>query len=371
MMIPQFKLERYFAKYEFSTKHLLCCSDCESLSVGDLLSCETDAIKKLERVWLGYTESLGLPILREKISDLYENIGVNDVLVHAGAEEAIFNFMNVILEKGDHIIVHTPCYQSLFEVAQSIGCEITKWEAQERNDWQLDLDFLESAIRKNTKVVIINCPHNPTGYLIKQSEFDHLVKLSQKHGFIIFSDEVYRTLEYNEADRLTALCDLDDRGVSLGVMSKSFGLAGLRIGWIATRNKSIYQSLAAFKDYTTICNSATSEYLATLALRHGKAIVDRNMQIIKQNLNILDEFFQRHSSSFLWRRPKAGPIAFPKYLGADGIEKFCHKLVSEAGVLLLPSTLYDYGNQNFRIGFGRKNLPECVQQLDEFLQKRQ
>jgi aspartate/methionine/tyrosine aminotransferase len=152
-------------------------------------------------------------------------------------------------------------------------------------------------------------------------------------------------------------------------MSKSFGLAGLRIGWIATKNKSVYQKLASFKDYITICNSAPSEYLATVALKHKEKLIKRNLEIIRHNLNLLDDFFERHQQYFVWKKPKAGPTAFPRYLGSEGIEKFCHKLVSEVGVLLLLSTLYDFGDMNFRIGFGRRNLQECVGKLEEFLRK--
>lgn len=290
-------------------------------------------------------------------------------MVHSGAEEAIFNFMHTVMEPGDHIIVHYPCYQSLIQVARSIGCEITKWEAQENDGWKLSLEFLEGAIRKNTKLVIVNCPHNPTGFLMAKDELDQLVRLSQRHGFLIFSDEVYRGLEYDRKDVLPAVCDLNDQSVSLGVMSKSFGLAGLRIGWIVTRNRALLRKLAEFNDYTTICNSAPSEYLAALALKHKDEIIARNLGIIKRNLGVLGTFFRRRKDRFSWNEPIAGPTAFPSYLGEEGAESFCDRVVCTAGVLLLHSTLFDYGDGHFRIGFGRKKLEECLQKLDEFLAK--
>ncbi len=349
MNLSTFKLERYFAKYEFSAQYLLCASDCESLSIGELLSFEPNAWRELQNVWLGYTEAPGHPLLRKQIAGLYEHIEADQVLVHSGAEEVIFNFMHAVLERGDHVIVHYPCYQSLIEVAQAIGCEITKWEAQEKDGWKLSLELLEGAIRKKTKLVILNCPHNPTGFLMAKDELNHLVRLSQKHGFLIFSDEVYRWLEYDSNDRLPAICDLDERSVSLGVMSKSFGLAGVRIGWVATRNPALLRALAAFKDYTTICNSAPSEYLATLALRHKEEIIARNLGIIRHNVAVLDGFFRRHQEAFCWTKPKAGPIAFPRYLGAEGVERFCDKLVSRAGVLLLPRVLCDCSDEHVRL----------------------
>jgi aspartate/methionine/tyrosine aminotransferase len=199
-----------------------------------------------------------------------------------------------------------------------------------------------------------------------QDEFEELAALSRRHGFVVFSDEVYRFLEYDERHRLPGVCEIDDRGVSLGVMSKSLGLAGLRIGWIVTRNQRLYDQMAAFKDYTTICNSAPSEFLSTIALKNREQLLERNLRIIQKNLEILDPFFARHSDRFDWIRPNAGPIAFPSYKGGN-VEQFCHDLFEQAGVLLLPGTLYDPSYRNFRIGFGRKNLPAGIQQLESFV----
>ena len=366
MKLDQFRLERYFARYEFSAPYPLCSSDCESMELGDLLALEPEAHERLLSLWLGYTESLGDPALRHGITGLYEHIGADQVLVHSGAEEAIFNFMNVALRPGDHIIVHAPYYQSLGEVARGIGAEVTEWQGDAKHAWELDLEVLKNALTGRTKVVVVNFPHNPTGFL-PSSEFVHeLSELSDKHGFVIFSDEVYRGLELDRSDRLPAFADLNDRALSLGVMSKAYGLAGLRIGWIATRNARLFGELAAFKDYTTICNSAPSEFLATLALRHAEAIVERNLGIIRDNLNRLDVFFDSHEELFSWHRPKAGSIAFPKLLRGT-VDAFCADLVKKSGVLLLPGTLYGPESNAFRIGFGRKNLPESVERFEAYL----
>ena len=366
MKLDAFRLERYFAKYEFSAPYILCSSDCESLKLGDLLALEPEAAERFSSLWLGYTESLGNPELRQAITTLYEQISTDQVLVHAGAEEAIFNFMNVALEPGDHVIVHAPCYQSLGEVARSIGAEVTEWQGDPSQGWKLELEFLTRALTAHTKLVVVNFPHNPTGFL-PTAEFVHqLSALSERHGFVVFSDEVYRGLELDPADRLPAFADVNERAVSLGVMSKSYGLAGLRIGWLATRNTDLFTSLAAFKDYTTICNSAPSEFLATLALRHRNAIVERNMDIIRENLQHLDGFFQQYAHLFHWATPTAGPIAFPRYLGG-AVDHFCQQLVQQAGVLLLPGTLYREGYNCVRIGFGRKNMRKSIERLGAFL----
>jgi aspartate/methionine/tyrosine aminotransferase len=218
-------------------------------------------------------------------------------------------------------------------------------------------------------VVVVNFPHNPTGFLPDSKFFQELSDLSGKHGFIIFSDEVYRGLELDPSDRLPAAAELNDRAVSLGVMSKTYGLAGLRIGWVATRNARIFNDMAAFKDYTTICNSAPSEFLATLALKNAGTIADRNRRIVQDNLDLLDRFFAGHAELFHWCRPKAGSVAFPMLLKGR-VDEFCNDLVEKVGVLLLPGTLYDKGLNAFRVGFGRKNVPEALRQLDAYLKNK-
>ncbi len=368
MQIPPFKLERYFARYEFNVDYVLCCSDCESLAIQDLLALEPDAADRFHQHWLGYTESMGSPSLRRVICRLYHNIQPDQVLVHTGAEEAIFLFMHAVLNAGDHVIVHWPCYQSLTEVARSIGCNVSLWKAHEENGWGLDIDELKQSIQPDTKAIIINTPHNPTGYLMPSDKFQEVNRIARENKIILFSDEVYRESEYREEDRLPAACDLEERAVSLGVMSKTYGLPGLRIGWIATRNAKIYDGMAALKDYTTICNSAPSEFLAELALRHRKTLAERNLEIIVNNLKVLDQFFTRHADRFVWQRPQAGSIGFPRLLGMD-VDTFCKALVKSAGVLLLPGTLYDDNGNHFRIGFGRRNLPEAVARLERFLKQ--
>ncbi len=186
MKLPAFKLEQFFAKYEFKAPYLLCSSDCESLSIDDLLSLEPDAEKTFGRQWLGYTESPGNPELRQEIARTYQQIDASEVLVHAGAEEAIFIFMNVVLEPGDHIIVHSPCYQSLVEIARTIGCEVSTWMANEDNSWELDIDFLRRNIQDSTKAIIINCPHNPTGYVISHAKLRQIVELARQHNMLAF-----------------------------------------------------------------------------------------------------------------------------------------------------------------------------------------
>jgi aspartate/methionine/tyrosine aminotransferase len=370
MRIEEFALERYFGEYEFSVQYTLCSSDCETISVRELLDFEPGAEDELLDLRLGYTEAQGGRTLRTEIARLYESVGPDDVLVCSGAEEAIFLFMHAVLGEGDHAVVQWPCYQSLFEAARSTGCRVSRWRPDREEAWHYSVEALEKLISPDTKAIIINNPHNPTGHLMTGEEFDTVQELARESGAVLFSDEVYRGLEYDEEDRLPAGCDCSSNTISLGVMSKAYGLAGLRIGWVAARNRSILERMNMLKDYTTICNSAPSEKLAELALRHGSRIVEQNRAIIRDNLSRLDLFFSRDRDRFQWMRPDAGPIGFPKLLspGADA-DRFCSDVRENAGVLLLPGSLYGdkQFKNHFRIGFGRKNMPEALSRLEAFL----
>lgn len=368
-----FLLERYFALHEFTAPWLLCSSDCESITLGDLLDMAPGSREKFEKLWLGYTESTGSPELREAISGLYSQMGPDQILVHAGAQEAILNFMCTHLRPGDHMVVMTPCYQSLSQIALDSGVQVSPWflRTLDNGTWDLSLEDLKSLLRPETKAVVVNFPHNPTGYLPDLSLVTELCQLSQTRGFTIFSDEVYRGLEQDRTQRLPMMADLCPGAVSLGVMSKSFGLAGLRIGWVASSNKELLREMAAFKDYTTICSSAPSEFLSTLALSRAEELMARNREIISSNLNLLDSFFSRHEDRFIWRRPLAGPIAFPG-LRHEAAEEFCSATLKKSGVLLLPGNLYGDFPQartmnSFRMGFGRVNLPQALEHFEAFI----
>lgn len=370
MKIQPFKLERYFAKYEFKTPHLLTCSDCEAFKIDELLKFDENESINLHNLSLGYIESQGTQELREQISLLYNDIHPNQILCLSGAQEGILIFMNTILTPRDHIIVQSPAYQSLYEIAKSIGCRVSKWELIDNNEWELDIEKLSELLTPNTKALIINFPHNPTGAMITPEKLLKIIDFAKKHDLYIFSDEVYRFLEFDETKRLPAIVDLYYKGISLGVMSKSFGLAGLRIGWIVSRDDSLKEKMKIFKDYTTICNSAPSEWFATLALKHKEKIIKRNLDVINKNLILLDHFFEKYCTLFEWNKPRAGSIGLVKIKFEQTADDFCLDVVETAGVLLLPSNLFDFGNNYFRIGFGRKSMPEALVKFEDYLQNR-
>lgn len=368
MHIADFALERYFARWEFAVRHVLCASDVESYRLSDLLAlADDDARRRWDDLQLGYTESLGLPALRDEIAALYSTVTRDDVITFAGAEEAVFLAMHATLSPGDHVVVEWPAYQSLHEVARSIGAEVTLVPLDPAT-WSLDVDAVAAAMRPNTRMIVVNSPHSPTGSQLHPAQLERLVSIAELHGATLFSDEVYRFLEHS-APPLAPAVDRSPRAVSLGVMSKAFGLAGIRTGWITTHDRELYRRLVSLKDYTTICSAAPSEVLALIGLRNRERVLARSMEIIRSNLALLDEFMTRHEDTFDWVRPHAGSVCFPQLAGGD-IDRFAADLVEAEGVLLLPASQFGYSGNHFRLGYGRVDMPEALARLDQFVARR-
>ena len=371
MRIADFALERYFARWEFAVEHLLCASDVQGYPMADLLALADDESRDLwDGLTLGYTESSGHPLLRRAIAGLYETVGPDDILVFAGAEEAIFCLANSELGPGDHAIVTWPGYQSLYEVARATGADVTLHELREDAGWAIDLDRLRAQVTAATRLIVVNAPHNPTGMLPDRATYDGLVAIAAETGAHLVVDEVYRFLEFDEAGRLPAGADSQERGVSIGVMSKSFALAGLRIGWLASRDRELLARCAAFKDYTTICSSAPAEILALIALRARDEVLQRSRSIVAANLEHLDRFFDDWPDRFTWVRPRAGSVGFPR-LTVPGItiDDWSAALVEAEGVLLLPGSQFGFGGNHFRLGFGRTDLPVALERLEAFAER--
>ncbi|SDZ12339.1 aminotransferase class I/II-fold pyridoxal phosphate-dependent enzyme [Tindallia californiensis] len=368
MQMNDFKLECYFGKYEFTAPYLLTQSDCEAMSTGELLALEPEAQEEFMNQWLGYTETWGDPELRKLIAKLYQNMTDEDVLAFHGAQEAIFGYMNVMLGEGDHMIAMYPNYQSAYEVANSIpNCECSKWYIRDKGThWEMDFDELEALIKPNTKLIAITSPNNPTGYTFTNDEIKRLCAICKKHDLYLFSDEVYKGLEL-EGEKRDWMADHYDKCASLGVMSKAYGLAGLRVGWLVSKDHETLEKVVKFKHYMSICNSAPSEFLAKVALKHGEKLLERNRQIIRENIKQVDKFFDRYPQIFEKKAITCGPVAYHKLLLDMPVKDFCQMAVEKKGVLLLPSEIYDMEDQYFRMGYGRKNVPESLAKFEEFL----
>ncbi|MCC5780896.1 pyridoxal phosphate-dependent aminotransferase [Nitratireductor sp. B36] len=370
-----FALEVHFSRWEFNARHHMTASDMESMTLGELTQMAgPSAREELDRLWLGYTETWGAPDLREAIAATYDGLSARDILCFAGAEEGIYAAMRVMLSPEDHAIVSVPNYQAAETVPLGL-CAVTGVPLLENDNWRLDLDAVRAAIRPNTKLISVNLPNNPTGALMPQEDFAALVALCREHDLYLFSDEVYRLLESDDKKRLPQAAEAYEKGVSLNVMSKAYGLPGLRIGWIASRDTALLQKLERYKHYLSICNSAPSERLAVMALSVRDRILTRNRSLIAENLEKMDAFFAEYPDLFDWKRPDGGCVAYPRYNGRDGVEQFCHDLVEQAGVLLLPASVYhselmESPAGRFRIGFGRKGIDAGLAAMRDFLGRR-
>jgi aspartate/methionine/tyrosine aminotransferase len=363
--LPDFRLETYFSQWEFTARHHLTASDAQSLTLRALLDMAdpTDA-EAFDRLWLGYTETFGGPALRHEIACTYDTLTTDHVLCFAGAEEGIYIANHVLLGKEDHAIVVTPNYQAMETVPLSI-CAVTGVPLDPATNWDLDLARVSDAIRPNTKLVSINFPHNPTGRIIDRATLDGLISLCRQHGLWLFSDEVYRLLGPYPDRQVPQVADLYERGLSLNVMSKAYGLPGLRIGWIACRDRDLLLRMERMKHYLSICNSGPSEVLARIGLKARDRILARNNALVRGNLALLETFFAEFRDLFEWRTPDGGCVAYPRYLGKGSVDDFCADLVERSGVLLLPAGIYrsELGptpTDRFRIGFGREGMAEGI-----------
>lgn len=374
--LPDFQLEVFFSRWEFAARHVLTASDAQSMSLGELLALGTDEDRAaFERITLGYVPTWGGDELRQAIAATYASLQPEDVLAFAGAQEGLFWLLQETAGPGDHVLLTVPGYASLESLALATGAEVTGLALAPENGWVLDLDRLERALRTHTRLVAVNFPHNPSGAVPDPSTFQALVDLCETRGIRLFCDEVHRGLELDPARRLPQVADLSPTAVSLNVTSKSYGLAGLRVGWLASRDRALLARLERRKHYTSISNSGPGEFLATLALRHGEAIQARNREIVRGNLPLFDAFFARWAELFDWEPPQGGCVCFPRYKGAEGVEVFCRDLVERAGVLLAPGSLFrsslaDTPTDRFRVGVGRSNPEPALEAMQRFLERR-
>jgi aspartate/methionine/tyrosine aminotransferase len=366
MEIGPFEIERFYERWEFRAELMLSSSDCESRELAELLALEPDAEERLRTLRLGYTEVPGSEELREAIASLHERCGPEDVLALAAAEEGIFIAYHGLVGPGDHVIVESPCYGSAIELARSTGAEVSLWRRRFEDGWAHDLEQLEGLMGPRTKLLYINSPHNPTGMQMSRATFERVIELAREHNAVLFSDEVYRGLEHNPAERLPAACDVYERAISLNTVSKAHGLPGLRIGWVLSRDPELLDRMREIKLYTSICSSAPSELLVALALRHSERIVEDSRRLIAHNLPLLEAMLTRRAETFEWVQPSAGPIGFPRVSGVADVTGWCERIATEAGVLMLPGSVYGEP-LHVRLGYGRANIAQAIDRLESYL----
>jgi len=366
MNIKNFKLERYFAKHEFTAKYLLSSSDCDGYEMNSVLASANSHERELwQNLKLGYTESNGNPILRASILQYYHTNAIENVVI-ASPGELNFIAMNVLLGADDHAITVSPGYQSLSEVIKSVGCNISYWKPNAEK-WEFNTADLEKLIQKNTKLIVINFPHNPTGAYITKTQLAEIVRIAEENDLYIFSDEMYHKLIMNGTEELPPIADLYDKGISLWGTSKTFGLAGLRTGWLVSNDSEFINKVVAFKDYLSICNSAPSEILSLIALNHIDDFLVPNLKKINDNVQLFREFAEKHDIIASFIPPKAGSTAFVELNINTSALTFSNQLVEKTGIMTVPAEMFEYKGKFIRVGFGRKNLATVLNEFEKYL----
>ncbi len=364
-------LATFLSSQHHRTEHHLSASECETMAIGELLAlADPEDAARWATLRLGYTDPLGAPWLRSAAASGYEGAAEADIVCFAGAQEALYASMHALLSPGDHAIVVLPSYQSIETLALGL-CDVSGVALDPASGWSLDIDLVAAAVRPATRVIAISFPNNPTGKQLERDRYDALVALCRRHGIWLLSDEVYRLTERDLLRRLPTAADRYERGVSLGVLSKAYGLPGLRIGWVACRDRALLGRVAAIRQYLSTCSAGPSEVLACIALKAAPVILARNRALTEANLQRLLAFFARHPALFDCVEPEGGMVCFPRWRGAGDVDGFVARM-AEAGVLLLPASVFrsDLLAQpadRFRVGFGRSSFAAGLDAMERAL----
>ena len=360
MRIKAFKLERLFARYAEQAKYTLSQSSCESCSMKEILDMADPECKKLwDNLSLGYTRPAGFAPLREAISKRYTSLRPSDIL-ELTPEEGIFIFMNNMLEPGDEVIVMHPTLPSLYELPRTLGCKVIKWPLEVTSwGWRLDVNFLAENISPKTKLLIMNIPNNPTGYIPVRTELDRILNLADRMGTWVFNEETYRGMEHAPAAALPSLADIYPRATVIGGLNK-YGLPGTRMGWLASKNRQLIEECAGYKDYTTYCNNAPGEILATIAMRNAPDLFQRNHKIVLENLGMAEAFFKKHRDLFQWIQPNGGSTAFPRLLPPYDVTEMCERAMTEKKLLIIGERAFGLDTNHFRVGLGRLDFSKAL-----------
>ena len=372
MKIAAFETEQFFAKYEFSTPYQLCPSDCESISIAELLSLAGDSLEKFGEQRLIYTESQGQPELRESIAGVYSTVLPDDVVVLGTPVEGIYLAARALLEPGDEVIVLSPAYDALINMFQHVvgPNNVMKWEFRSsESNWYLDLQDLKNLISPRTRMVVVNFPHNPTGYLPSAELQKELASIVEEHDLWLFYDEMYFGLVHSGTAAIPSAADVTKKSIVLSGLSKTHGLPGLRCGWLIIQDEDARENIMNWKYYTSICPPVATEYLAIAALRVWKTLRDRNVARIEQNLELADAFFARWPDLFTWRRPMSGSTALVGY-HVPSVEALSKQLAEEEGILIHPARILGSDDHHMRIGLGRESFPEALKQFEQWLNRQ-
>ncbi len=358
----------------------------QSLTIAQLLSYQTGANESLSHLSLDYASVQGSETLRRHIADFHQayhhgqqTLSATDVVTFSGAQEGLAAIYHTLLSSGDEVVVFTPSYPSLVNMVSHTGACVKTipmlFNAKD-NRWQFDLDALCAAVNERTKLIVINSPHNPSGAILTETQKQQVLQIAKTFNCYLLCDDVtqpmvHKSAHHNKGDSVNLSHHFLDyeNTIVVSVLSKSFGLAGVRLGWVVSRNTPLLEQLIAFKTYGSICTSAVDEYLAEIALTHAQPIIANNLAIIEQNKACLTPFLEQHGDIFSCALPQAGFLAVMQIKTDKPLEHWLHELLDQSGVLLLPTHLFGLSSDAVRLGLGQKNFGDGLQAISKFVQK--
>ena len=373
MKIAPFETEHFFARYEFNTPYQLCNSDCESISIQELLELSGDSLEGLGRQRLVYAESQGQTELRAAIAATYRSVLPDQVVVLGTPVEGIYLAARSFLEPGDEVVVLTPAYDALVNLFEHVvGAEqVKRWAFRAADSrWSLELDDLRALLTPATRLLVVNFPHNPTGYLPSPEWQRELTELAEEHGLRLFCDEMYFGLLHAGTLPIPSMADISERAVVLSGLSKTHGLPGLRCGWLVMADEADRHEVMNWKFYTSICPPVATEYLARAALRAADLLTQRNLARIARNMQTAEAFFARWPGLFEWRRPMAGSTALVGF-DVPSVSRLSRQLAAEEGLLIQSAAMLGSDDHHMRIGLGRDGFDTALNRFERWLERSQ
>ncbi|MFC1573971.1 aminotransferase class I/II-fold pyridoxal phosphate-dependent enzyme [Candidatus Latescibacterota bacterium] len=366
MWFKRMQLEEWFDKYQYAVQYDIGESAIKYKTFGHM---EID----LSDIALRYGHHSGRADLKALIASQYENLTVENVIVTSGASEANFAIVAALVKPGDHVIVEHPNYTSLYDVPRALGCEVTLQSLKFEDKFKPDLDELKRLIKPNTKLISMTHPNNPTGSMISEKELHEIIKIAESNDVYLMFDETYRELSFG--DPLPAAASLSPKVISISSMSKSFGLPGIRIGWLAAQDNFILDSVLAIREHISITNSVVGEEIAVRVLEktdtYIKSALDhalRNFKLVKRWMNNQDKLE--------WIQPEAGVVSMPRIKAEVKIdpEELWRLLVEKYKTFIIPGRCFEVDNRYFRLGYGSgydeikiglNNLKSAIDEITE------
>lgn len=349
MNITRAHLEDWMRAYYFSAEIDIGSSGVQNFSMAELRDLVGFSPEDFDRVVFDDSPSCGKQSLRQVIADKWGDGNPEKVLTTHGSSEVIFLIMNALLEAGDEVVVLNPCYHALRNIAESIGCHLREWNLRFEDQFVPDIAEAKKLINAKTRMVVVNFPHNPTGATVTAEQQRELIEaVSEVNAYLVW-DGAFSELVYESAPLPDPVLTYE-RAISLGTLSKAYGLAGLRVGWCLAAPE-LLERFVHWRDYTTLYLSPLIEAVAERAIEKAELLREFRLTRARTNLEILAQWVRQHSPLVEWVRPKGGVTAFVRIHGVGDIEEFCHRLGQEQGVLLVPGSCFNTPG-HARFGFG-------------------